>query len=846
MSRIDDDTEGEGHRPGPPAADEAVAPTGEMAESPADGAAADGHDRPGAAIAGRDDDATLALVTVPPEPPAPVADPDLEPTVAMDVGLLLGGAVTDETEVPAPPGDADGPADPDATVAHDALAVPPDEALRPLPPRDPDADATAVLDVAALAEADPFDDDAGSAPLDTGTGTSTGTDQPAVTDPPPPPDGRTALPPPAGDIAEAGAPGGAGGDQAVSLDPPPAGTPDPEPPAIGPTAAPPPVSIDPPPAGTPEAEPPATGPTAGPPPVSLDPPPVGTLESGPPTGPTAGPRSVSIDPPSVTTLASEPPGGPGSGAASASGAGLAKSSGVVAVGTVLSRITGLLRTILTGAVLGVVGLGAAYNLANNTPNMIYDLLLGGVLSATLVPVLVGNRERDDHEGTAAVLSVATAALAAITVLAIVFAPVIIGLYARLAALGLNEPTADERELAVALLRLFAPQVLFYGLTTLGSSYLNAHGRFAAAAVAPVVNNIWMLLILASAWVALGERSIGQVRADPLLVWLLGAGTTVGILAMALVLLPAIARAGLPMRWNFDLSNPAVRQVAKLSGWTVGYVVANQVCLFVLMGLAGRLVSTWAYAYQFFQLPYGVFTVSIMTAFTPELSRLGAQGRMREFRERFLQGFRFVLLALLPATVLIALLARPLIWAVFAQWGRRFTADDVGPTAATLMALSWGMVGFSVYLYALRGFYVLKNTKTPFLINLFENALTLVLAVVLDVGLGWGVEGLAWAWSGAYFVSGAVALARLRAYTGPFGFETAVATTAMAIRLLMATGVMLAVLAAIRFAIPDTEGIAAWANLVVGTVVGLAAYVISLMALGVREVRELPRTLLRRA
>src|SRR5690606_16996266 len=133
------------------------------------------------------------------------------------------------------------------------------------------------------------------------------------------------------------------------------------------------------------------------------------------------------------------------------------------------------------------------------------------------------------------------------------------------------------------------------------------------------------------------------------------------------------------------------------------VIANQVCLFVLIGLAGDKVATWNYAYQFFQLPYGVFTVSIMTAFTPELSRLGEQGRFAELRDRFLQGFRLVLLAVLPATALFAILARPLIWAVFAQWGRRFTAEDVGPTAGTLMALAWGMVGFSVYLYVLRGF-----------------------------------------------------------------------------------------------------------------------------------------------
>jgi putative peptidoglycan lipid II flippase len=532
------------------------------------------------------------------------------------------------------------------------------------------------------------------------------------------------------------------------------------------------------------------------------------------------------------------------------GAGLVKSSTVVAIGTLLSRITGLARTILTGAVLGSLGIGAAYNLANNTPNMIYDLLLGGVLSATLVPVLVSNRERGDRDGTAAVLTLATVVLVIITVLGVVLAPLIVDGYAQLSSLGSTQPTPDERELATALLRLFAPQILFYGLTTLGTAYLNSANRFAAAAVAPVVNNVWMIIILLAADRALGEFLVSprQLLRDPALVMLLGVGTTVGIMAMTLVLLPAISRARLPLRWKFDLRNPAVTEVARLSGWTFGYVVANQVCLFVIIGLAGRFVSSWAYAYQFFQLPYGVFTVSIMTAFTPELARLVAQDEMREFRERFLQGFRLVLLAVLPATILFALLARPLIEAVFVQWGRRFTPADAPPAAETLMALAWGMVGFSVYLYVLRGFYVLKDTRTPFFINLFENALTLLIAFVLvsEAGLGWGVDGLAWAWTIAYLVSAAIAFVILRMRVGPFGFETAVATTATTIRMLTAAGVMLGAVVGVRMGFPATDGSAAWANLVAGGAAGLLVYVGALFLLGVREIRELPRTLLRRS
>ena len=190
------------------------------------------------------------------------------------------------------------------------------------------------------------------------------------------------------------------------------------------------------------------------------------------------------------------------------------------------------------------------------------------------------------------------------------------------------------------------------------------------------------------------------------------------------------------------------------------MVANQITLFVIISLAfgtpgGGGVSAWTYAYQFFQLPYGIFTVSVMTAFTPELARLAADHQWHPFQDRFLFGFRLVTLVLLPSTVLLVILARPVV-SVLLSYGH-FHAADARSTASTVAGLAWGIVGFSVYLYALRGFYALRDTKTPFLINLFENALTLLLAFVFVSGFGQGVQGLAWAWSLAYLISSAVGL-----------------------------------------------------------------------------------------
>lgn len=526
---------------------------------------------------------------------------------------------------------------------------------------------------------------------------------------------------------------------------------------------------------------------------------------------------------------------------------LLRSSGIVAVGTLLSRVTGLARTIMLARVIGAAGAANVYYLANTTPNLLYDLLLGGILSATLVPILVSNRAKKDDAATDAVVTVATVALVLITVLGLVLAPLIIRLYATFASGGGNPPSASEQELATTLLRLFVPQVLFYGLTTLGSAVLNAHRRFAAAAFAPVLNNVVMfgVLIVADGLIE-GSLTVEQLQSSTALLVVLGGGTTLGIVVMAVALWPAIVRARIRLRWRLDWTNPAVKQLVRLSGWTFGYVIANQVALFVLTSLAWgsrdpQAVAAWNNAYQFFQLPYGVFTVSVMTAFTPELSALAARGDMQRFKERFLLGLRIVTLVILPSTVLFALLAAPLTSALFEN-GDRFTADDARVTAATIAGLAWGMVGFSAYLYVLRAFYALKDTKTPFVINLFENALTVALGLWLI--RSYGVQGLAWSWSAGYMLSAVIAFVVLRRRLGPFGTRMAVGTTAPIARMIAAAAAMTAVVAVVAALLPSSGG-GAWLTLAAAGVAGGGVYLGLLLLLGVSEVRDVPRMLLGR-
>lgn len=450
---------------------------------------------------------------------------------------------------------------------------------------------------------------------------------------------------------------------------------------------------------------------------------------------------------------------------------LLRSSAVVAAGTALSRVTGLVRTVVIVYALGTTALAEAYNLANNTPNMLYDLVLGGILAATLVPVVVERMDHDDREGIDALATVITVVLAVLTVAAMVAAPFIIRAY------SITESAADaetEATVAVPLLVLFLPQMFFYGMTSLGTALLNAKRSFAVPAFAPVLNNVVVIcLFLALPRLAGGDQpTFEQVQADRSLQWLLGLGTTAGIVAMTLVLWPALRHAGIRLRWRFQPRHPAVRQVARLSSWTLGYVIANQIAFFTVIVLANGVDGVTAYttAYIFFQLPYGLWAVSVMTAFTPEMAAAAVRDDMAALRSRFTYGLRLVLVLMLPAAVGLALLAGPVVEVVLERGA--LDAGSADTIAGTLAAFAVGLPFFAAYLYAMRGFYALRDTRTPFVINLGENVLNVVLAVVLVDRFG--VQGLAASFTAAYAVSSVVALVALQRRIGSwFDRDTAV-------------------------------------------------------------------------
>ncbi|HEX3621326.1 MAG TPA: murein biosynthesis integral membrane protein MurJ [Acidimicrobiales bacterium] len=458
---------------------------------------------------------------------------------------------------------------------------------------------------------------------------------------------------------------------------------------------------------------------------------------------------------------------------------LGRSAVVMAVGTTLSRLTGLGRLVAMAYALGVTEsrLADSYNIANTMPNVVYELILGGVLTSVFIPVVVGElrtRKKDEAwNAVSALVTTSTLVLTALTVVAIVIAPLIIHLFTfRLS----GEEARQQQALATFFLRFFAPQVAFYGIAAIAGGLLNAHDRFAVPMFAPILNNVVVIgTFVAFAQIVSGtptDAAVGTALSEKLL---LAVGTTGGVALMAIAHWPWVRK--LPGRLTFrpDFRHPAVRKLARLSLWTLGYVVANQlsfgVGLVLANGVQGGPTAMFT-AFAFFQLPYGVAAVSIMTALVPRMSAQAVEGEEDGFRASVSTGLRLMGLILLPATAAYLVLGRPLITTLL-QHGV-MSANSSRLVANVLDMFSLGLVPFSFYLLLLRAFYARQDARTPTLINVVVNTVYALFSLLLFPAFR--VPGLALAHSLCYLTGSILAGVLLSRRIG--GLDKARTTSAL--------------------------------------------------------------------
>ena len=523
------------------------------------------------------------------------------------------------------------------------------------------------------------------------------------------------------------------------------------------------------------------------------------------------------------------------------GHSLLRSNAVVALGTGLSRLTGMLKIIVFGFVIGQTALADAYDGANNSPNSVYELLLGGVLSAALVPMFTRLFENEDEESVEAVVSVSIVFLTAITAIAVFSAPWIFRIFS-LSPDASVDPN-DFRTVGTALTRIFLLQIFFYGIAALFGAVLNAQRRFFAAAWSPVLANIVIIASLLYVPTLLDKDSpvLTDVLDSPSFRWLLGLGATGGIALQALILLPAIHRAGLNLRFRFDLRHPAVKKLFALSGWTFGYVLANQLTVVIVKNLAqpgsgGQ--DAYAKATTFFYFPHGLLAMSIATTFIPEMARAVSRRDRESFVERTELGIRLVALLTIPAAFGFLALSRPIIGALL-QHGQFDLPASIN-TARVLAGLALGLVGYSVYLFTLRGFYAHQDTRTPFIINCVQNAINIVLAFVL-VGF-YDVLGLGIAFALSYLITAVIAIFVLQVKVPEFPAWH----TVLSIGRMMAAGAGMGIVVWLSAgAVGDNDGLGALARVIVGLLIGAVVYTGALTVLRVPEMANLRAIVARR-
>ncbi len=410
----------------------------------------------------------------------------------------------------------------------------------------------------------------------------------------------------------------------------------------------------------------------------------------------------------------------------------------MAGGTAASRLTGLFRVLVLAWVLGFTPLADAFNLANTIPNMLFDLVIGGVLGATFIPVVVErlaiDGERRAWRSISTVVSATVMVLLIGSIAAWLAAPWIIDGFTFMQHSAGSTQTRDliaQRHVATEFLRWFVPQIFFYGVIGIATALLNVRRVFAIASWAPVANNIISIAILV--WFHLVDPvpSVGSVSDTRNLMWL-GLGTTAGVAVQFMVLWPSLARSDLGrLRLRFDPRDPALRTMSRLGSWTLMVVIANQASLYVLLtfafGTGGNgPVSAYTYGWSFMQMPYAIIVVSVLGVLTPQLAEFATKADYASLSERLSFGLRQSLVIIIPCTVALIILAQPLVGILL----NHLDASSQLPAGTVLAILAAGLPGFTVFQLCVRGLQSMQRVIDVFALYLLENGATIVLCVFL--------------------------------------------------------------------------------------------------------------------
>lgn len=441
---------------------------------------------------------------------------------------------------------------------------------------------------------------------------------------------------------------------------------------------------------------------------------------------------------------------------------LLRSSAMMATGTVVSRFTGIGRDIAMTAALGFFITSDAFSLGNTLPNILAILVAGGALNAVFIPQLVRHIKDDPDNGAAyadRLLTVVTLWLIVVTAVAVAFAPQLVSVYAS------SDYTAAHSALATAFARWCLPQIVFYGLFTMWSQVLNARGHFAMPMFAPIINNIVSIATFIAFMRITTQAEVTGATLTSTQIAVLGAGTTLGVVAQAFALVPVLWRAGYRYRPRFDLRGNGLGHAGSLALWTLGLVVVNQLSYVVVTRLATSAnalagaanataagLTTYQKAHLVFMLPHSVITVSLVTALLPQLSRTAHIGDLRQVGTSVASAIRMISSLIVPIAAVLLVLA-PVFTELMFGFGAA-TRDSAVLTGHVVQVFALGLLPFTLVYLLFRGWYALEDTRSPFMVTLLINLVNLGLSIpfFFAAPLALKVPALAVSYAAAYWVA----------------------------------------------------------------------------------------------
>ncbi len=538
------------------------------------------------------------------------------------------------------------------------------------------------------------------------------------------------------------------------------------------------------------------------------------------------------------------------------------SSAVMATGTVVSRLSGYLRTTLLAAALGAQLHADLFTIGNTIPNMLYILLAGGIFNAVLVPQLVRAMKNDADGGDAytnRIVTLAALFLGVVTVLLVAGAPLVMQLYLDS---SFNDPSlAEQRESVIDFARYCLPQVFFYGMFVLVGQVLNARGRFGPMMWAPIANNVIAVLVLVIYLFVFGPAAGSQLTGgyQPSQEALLGIGSTLGIAVQFAILLPFLRAAGFRYRPRFDFRGTGLGRTLRLGGWTLGYVIVNQVAYTVVVRLASGGTAAaaesgtdaagytvYSATFLIMMVPHSVITVSLATAVLPRLSARAAEADLRGLAAGIASTLRTALAFILPFAMLLPVLAPDLANVILGYGAAR---DDVDLYVPALSLFAPGLVFFTVHYLMLRGLYALERTRTAFWIQCCIAATNIGVAVTLTslADPRRTVPALVIAYGTAYLVGSAISFTVLRHHLGGLEVRRLVRfVVRVGIAGVLSTAVGLGASRLLHLPLePQPHQAIAGLAAVAVTLVDVAAFVLLSRALRIDEVGEVVALVTRR-